>query len=65
MKILTILLLGLIITACSNTTDTGERLSREPIKYWNFEEQEKEFVKEEDKKTSDNIYYWNYDGEEE
>ena len=65
MKVLTMLFLILIITACSNTTEKRERLSREPVKYWNFEEDEKDFIKGRDEETSGNIYYWNYDDEEE
>ncbi len=50
------------MAACTNTSDKSERMAREPIKYWNYVEEESEFVKEKDDEGK--IYYWNYRGEE-
>ncbi len=62
MKFLFILILGITMAACTNTSDKSERMAREPIKYWNYVEEESEFVKEKDDEGK--IYYWNYRGEE-
>ncbi len=63
MKFLFILILGMTMAACTNTSDKSERMAREPVKYWNYVEEENDFVREQEEDEG-NIYYWNYRGEE-
>lgn len=64
MKLLIILILGITMAACTSTTDKSERISREPVKYWNYVEEENTFVEDTVEEDEGNIYYWNYRGEE-
>jgi len=64
MKLLIILILGITMAACTSTTDKTERISREPVQYWNYVEEENTFVEDTVEEDEGNIYYWNYRGEE-
>jgi len=65
MKLLVVLILGIVMIACTNTSDKSERISREPVKYWNYVEEEKTFVDDTAEEKTGDVYYWNYSGEEE
>lgn len=52
------------MAACTSTSDKSERIAREPVKYWNYVEEEKTFVEDTTEEERGNIYYWNYRGEE-
>lgn len=64
MKFLFILILGITMAACTSTSDKSERIAREPVKYWNYVEEENDFVRDTEEEERGNIYYWNYRGEE-